>query len=133
MSSTSQKVFSRGSRDYTGRFQRLYQEVPESIWWLSKGLLEFHFAPHLGLRLEAGTKLNNFTSTTPRRYGLVWWEIMGKLLTFREACITNLTFCEAKKPSKSLLWLVGGWVEVPEIIPGNSRDYMVVYSDLVLR
>ena len=26
-------------------------------WW-SKGILEFHFGPNLGLRLEAGTKLN---------------------------------------------------------------------------
>ena len=25
----------------------------------SKGILEFHFGPNLGLRLEAGTKLNN--------------------------------------------------------------------------
>ena len=28
-------------------------------WWWSKGILEFHFGPSLGLRLEAGTKLNN--------------------------------------------------------------------------
>ena len=27
-------------------------------WW-SKGILEFRFGPNLGLRLEAGTKLNN--------------------------------------------------------------------------
>ena len=33
-----------GSRDYTGRW--------------SKGILEFHFDPNLGLRLEAWTKLN---------------------------------------------------------------------------
>ena len=26
-------------------------------WW-SKGILELHFGPYLGLRLEAGTKLN---------------------------------------------------------------------------
>ena len=29
-------------------------------WW-SKGNLEFRFGPNLGLRLEAGTKLNNAT------------------------------------------------------------------------
>ena len=27
-------------------------------WW-SKGILELRFGPNLGLRLEAGTKLNN--------------------------------------------------------------------------
>ena len=32
-------------------------EVPEIIWW-SNGILEFCFGPYLGLRLEAGTKLN---------------------------------------------------------------------------
>ena len=28
----------------------------------SKGILEFNFGPNLGLRLEAGTKLNNNTT-----------------------------------------------------------------------
>ena len=27
-------------------------------WWWSKGILEFRFGPNLGLKLEAGTKLN---------------------------------------------------------------------------
>ena len=29
-------------------------------WW-SKGILEFRFGPNLGLRLEAGTKLNIYS------------------------------------------------------------------------
>ena len=36
-------------------------------WWWSKGILEFHFGPDLGLRLEAGTKLNN------RQYQFAAW------------------------------------------------------------
>ena len=35
------------------------REVPEIIWWWSKGIIEFPFRPNHGLRLEAGTKLNN--------------------------------------------------------------------------
>ena len=32
-------------------------------WWWSKSILEFCFGPNLGLRLEAGTKLNNISPT----------------------------------------------------------------------
>ena len=34
-------------------------------WWWSKGILEFRFDPNLGLRLEAGTKLNENTLPSP--------------------------------------------------------------------
>ena len=35
--------------------------VVGSEWWGSKGILEFCFGPNLGLILEAGTKLNNYS------------------------------------------------------------------------
>ena len=37
-----------------------FQKFAVGGWW-SKGILEFRFGPNLGLRLEAGTKLNNIT------------------------------------------------------------------------
>ena len=44
-----------------------FQKFGVGVWWVdggwvgggwSKGILEFHFVPNLGLRLEAWTKLN---------------------------------------------------------------------------
>ena len=40
-------------------FQKFAVVVVGSGWWWSKAILEFLFGPNLGLRLEAGTKLNN--------------------------------------------------------------------------
>ena len=36
-------------------------------WW-SEGILEFRFGPGLGLRLEAGTKLNNLSVSKPHNF-----------------------------------------------------------------
>ena len=53
----------------------------------SKGILEFRFGPNLGLRLEAGTKLNNIADIE-----FVWWWVVGFIKSF--SCQIHQRLCQ---------------------------------------